>query len=212
LGIAKGFAASVWIAALTATAAQADACRDEVAALFDGGPLDPRTVSPRVITAVLVAADGTVTPQYEATIETVTRSMNHINGMYILMDGTRSFMGDGPDGPWTETGNSMPADGAARSLAQAQSMQRNLSDTECLGQGDLGGQTVVAYRYRTRVDPTPEGSWWGALYTTYIDPVTGLMVRQDGAERIASWAETPSTDTEVLTIRHDPAIRLAVPD
>lgn len=91
-------------------------------------------------------------------------------------------------------------------------MARNLTETACLGPGDLGGQQVVAYRYRTQVAMTAEGAWWGGLYTAYIDPATNRLVRLDSAQRIASWAPEPSSDIEVTTVVQDPGLRIAIPD
>jgi hypothetical protein len=199
-------------AVLAAPAAQADACREEIAALFAGGPLDPLALTPRVVTAVTVAPDGSQTPLYEAIFESLTRSMNNISGQFYLVDGTRAWTAAAPDGPWTFNGDTIPPDMTERSIAQAQSMVRNLSETECLGPGNLAGQAVIADRCRTKVDPTPEGAWWGALHTTYVDPVTGLVVRQDLAQQTAHYAPEPATTTEVMTYRHDPSIRLPVPD
>jgi hypothetical protein len=192
--------------------ARADACAETIAALFDGGPLDPMVRPKRREQTLSVAPDGTVTPVVEALWESVTRVVSHSNGIYILADGANSWTGPGWTGPWTAQGATMPADGGAMSRAQTAAMARNLSETECLGEGDLGGQRVTAYRYRTRTEPNDYGAWWGAHYTAYLDAASRQLVRLDAAEGVSSWAPAPAAEVQVTLVTYDETIRIAVPD
>jgi hypothetical protein len=209
-----GLAALVMALAVLAPTdpARADGCAAEIAALFDGGALDGLARPSRHETHVLVAADGTVTPRQDVTVETILRYRSVAGGAWTLVDGARMWSGTAPDGPWTPLGTPLPGDMLDRYRDMQAATLRNMTEAECLGAGDLGGLPVVAYRYRSRTDPGPEGQWWGGLYTAYVDPATGLLHRLDTAEMVASWQATPSPDTEVITMRYDPSIRIAVPE
>lgn len=123
---------------LAATAAQAD-CRAEIAALFDGGPLDPFERPNRRETTVTVHPDGSETPLNEVIWDGTQKSINHQNGVYYMAIGTNAWQGASFDGPWTFTGSMGDFDPDDITRNTTASMAANLAETECAGEVDLGG-------------------------------------------------------------------------
>ncbi len=77
--------------ALTPGFALADACTDEIAALFEGGALDPFARPDRIETTVRVSPDGTETPVNEVRWDGTLKSIYAMSGTYYLAIGTRSW-------------------------------------------------------------------------------------------------------------------------
>ncbi|MBP0483661.1 hypothetical protein [Sagittula salina] len=197
-------------------AAMAEDCRDRIAALFeDGGALDPFSRPPHSYVATTYDAGGAVKWIYQARYETALRMIGGTEGgNRILMIGPDTWTGPSPEGPWTAAPNQNPPDMEAFFRAHMAASVKNLDRTDCAGVVEIDGLRLVKFTYVTRTDPAPEagGAWFGALYTAYIDPDTGRLMRQDTAESVAHYASEPSTDLQVTLYTYDPTITIPTPE
>lgn len=201
----------VALAVLNPAAAFADPCTDEIAGLFEGGAFDPFVRPNRREITVQVQPDGTETPLNEVLWDGTLKSINHQNGVYYMAIGTKAWQASLVDGPWTFSGDMGDFDPDEMTRATNRSMAANLSETECPGVVDLEGQRAVKYVFRTKTDPNRFGSWWGGLYTAYVDPRTGLKLREDIAEYVASWAPDPAQTVNVTVVEYDDTISIEAP-
>ncbi|KNG94700.1 hypothetical protein [Pseudaestuariivita atlantica] len=207
---------AIALAAMLAPAlASADACRDEIAALFDTGPLNPFNLPPNHVEKEVLNPDGSRQYILDIHTQSPTRIVSGIRGgMLMMMVGSDTWMGPSLDGPWT-AGQRMQTDdmeAAQRTVPEAQA--RNLSDTECPGITSLDGKDRLTYVFRTRTDPHPArgNSWWGSLDRVYIDPATGLIDEIHQTEHVASWAEGMKMETHILRYSYDPDLRIEPPE
>ncbi len=200
------------VAALMAGPALSDPCRDEIAALFTGGALDPFERPARREKTIRFAPDGTETVISEVEWLAVRRSLTRSGGMYFLNYDTEMWLAQSADGPWTRSPSALPAD--FEDMTRAQNTQRaaNLTETECLGSVELGQQSYAGYRYRTRTDETAEGSWFGGYFTTYLDPETGQLMRLELREAVSSWQPEPTKDVDITTVIYDPDLTITKPE
>lgn len=203
-----------WVAAVflvTPGAALADACTAEIAALFEGGPLDPFVRPNRVETTVQVAPDGTETPMSVVRWDGPLKSINAVGGTFYMAIGTKAWQGPSLDGPWTFNGIMGDYDPNDVTRNTTRSMAANVTEASCDGAVDLDGTEAVKYSFRTKTDPNQFGSWWGGLYTVYIGAESGQKLREDVAEYIASWAPDPVETVQVTTVVYDDTIEIVEP-
>lgn len=192
-------------------AAQADACRDEIAALFDGGALDPFARPNRREVSVAVHPDGSISPVSDVIWDGVTRSVNCTPAGCAMAIGNRAWSGPGPEGPWTYAGESLSGDIEALTRKVGADMAANLAGAACPGEAIIEGRNLRLYRYRTQTNPNAWGSWWGGLYTAFVDIDSGRLLRLEQAEGVASWAPKPSADVQVTTVTYDETIHIEEP-
>lgn len=200
------------VLSLGVTPARADACHDEIAALFDGGPLDPFALPPHRFTHVVTGQDGS--PRYAMTVtfESPVRMMTEMDtGMRSLVIGSESWMAQGKAAGWTKVPNVLPDDMAALHARNRDQMRANLTATECLGLVQVDGQPLTAYRYATQTDPDPAGIYYGATYTTYLDPDSGMKMRQEVDREISHYQPQPGTDHTVQVFTYDDSIAVMPP-
>jgi hypothetical protein len=140
------------------------------------------------------------------------RSANCTATVCALNVGNRIWTAPGIEGPWTPAPTQLSDDpeGFVRAIGEA--MAANLSDPECPGTQTLGDRPVQVFRYRTRTNPNEFGSWWGGLYTAFIDVETGQMIRLEERESVASWAADPAPGVKITTVVYDDAIAIAAPE
>ncbi|WP_040604684.1 hypothetical protein [Sagittula stellata] len=194
--------------------ALADACRDRIAAMFDGGPLDPFARPPHSFVGTTYDAAGNVRWIYEARYETPLKTVGGMQGgQQVLLDGSDSWMGASPDGPWTKAPNLIPDDHEGFIRAQMAQNVKNLDRTDCPGMADVDGTTLEKFVYFTKTDPTPEsaGAWFGALNTVFVHPQNGRVMRWETSESVAHYAPDPSGDVQVNVYTYDPAITVSPP-
>ncbi len=200
---------------LAPAAALADACHDEIAALFDGGPLDSAARPPHRQIKEVRSPDGDLLYTFEARIASATTSIAGIrdSGNYAMAIGNKTWLGPGIDGPWTPS-TDMPGDMEAAQAQVVASQRANLAETECPGLTDHNGKTFLTYRFRTRTDPDPArgNSWWGSKDTVYLDPGTGRVMIWEQTEHIASWSPDMTMERHVITLDYDDSIAIAPPD
>jgi hypothetical protein len=194
-------------------AAHADSCTEEIKALFSEGPLDPFVQPPYQYDMVVYDAAGAVKLEYITTFDTPMRAMNGLKGqtMYLSID-RQTWSGPGPDGPWTELPNSLPEDLEGFHKATRDALAANLSEAECLGVVEKDGASLVAYRYKTQTGPNPDGTYFGATYTSYIDPETNRLVLQEEIGAFAHYQPAPGTDVTIKTYRYDGDFTLSAPE
>ena len=210
-------AATLAVSAIAAALpAHAVTCAEEIAALFDGGTLDPFARPAHRQTRESFAADGTLIATYEAVIESPLEMVSGVKGQgrYLLLVDREGFMGPSMDGPWTAAGMTVTEDMEAAQRAVAPSQAANLTETECLGEVDVDGRPAIAYRFVTRVDPHPArgDSWWGSRDTVHLDPETRQVFRWEQTEQVSSWAEGTSDEVHVTHIEYDETIDLVRPE
>lgn len=197
---------------LTPLSAQADSCRDEIAALYSGGVLDPFARPARREVTMRVMPDGSESLVTDVEWEAVTRSISESGGAFYLVHGRRMWSGPSREGPWTDTGSPLPEDFEEMTREMADQNAANISQAECPGEVEIDGQRRIKYVYRTKTDPNRHGSWFGGLYTAYLDIETGQLMRLEVSETIASWAPDPAPHTDITNVTYDPSIRITAPD
>ncbi|MBV2358966.1 hypothetical protein KUH32_04195 [Thalassococcus sp. CAU 1522] len=194
----------------------ADPCRDRIAAMFDGGALDPFARPPHRYVMTTTGPDGAVKSIYHAVFETPIRSLGWTEGagMQSLILGSDSWIRMAEDQPWMAAPNMVPADHEGFARAQRAQQRANLDDTACPGTADLDGTEVEIVRYFTRTDPNPEagGAWFGSANTVFIDPATGRVLRWEVTDAVSSFSPDPSPDIQVLVYTYDDTIALSEPD
>lgn len=195
--------------------ALADACTDEVKALFKDGPLDPFVQGPYLYDTTVLDGEGAVKMEYYTVFDTPVKSMNGLKGhtMYLNI-GNRTWSGPSPDGPWTQTPSAFSGDPAAFQMAIRDQLARNISDARCHGTLDHEGTTYTQYEFTSQTDPNPDqgGSYFGSTYTVFIDPDTNLVMRQENTGQFSHYQPEPGTDTWVRNFTYDPSISLVAPN
>lgn len=200
------------LVALLSSPAAADPCRDEIAALFTGDALDPFARPKRREVTMRVMPDGTETLVTDVEWEAVTRSISESGGNFYLVHGLDMWSGPTRDGPWTHTGQKLPEDFEQMTRQMADQNAANISEADCPGTVEVEGRPLIQYTYRTKTDPSRHGSWFGGLYTAYIDPETGQLARLEIRDSIASWAPDPASHTDITTVTYDPTIQITAPE
>lgn len=210
----RPFLVLCWALCWVVSPAIADTCRDEIAALHDGGALDPFERPPHRFDTVVTGADGGLRWEMHTVFDTPLRSISGLRGgTFTLMIDDRTWIGPGPDGPWTEAPNHNPADMAAFHRKTRDQQAANLRDTACLGLVERDGQSLLAYRFTTQTDPDPDqgGSYFGATYTAFVGAGLGRLVRLEQRGQFSHFQPESGTDTWVSTYSYDPDIRLVPP-
>lgn len=193
-------------------AAAAD-CREEIAALFEGGPMDPFVQPPYRYVSTTTGEDGSLRYRYTVTFDTPLRSMTEMEGgMNILAIDHRTWSRASADDPWAEMPSSLPEDLAGFHRQTRDQLAANLTDPECPGTVATADGDRLTYRYRTRTGPNVDGSFFGGLYTIYIDPDTNQLMRQEITENVAHYQPAPGTDRTEMVYSYDPAISLSAPE
>lgn len=207
--------AAAAVAILAAPAAQADPCRDEIAALYDGGTLDSFARPAHRQTKRVYSPEGDLKYTFDAVIESplAIRSGVQGSGNYMMAIGNRTWMGPGLDGPWTQSMD-MPGDMEAAQRQVVASQQANLTETECPGLTERDGKTYLTYRFRTRTDPNPDrgDSWWGSLDTVFLDPDTKQVVVWELSEHVSSWSPEMNREVHVIEFDYDTDIAVTPPE
>ena len=182
-------------------------CAADVAALFHGGPLDPFERPNRRETTVIVAPDGS---ENRVGRRAVGRrdpvDQLHPGGCAMMID-REAWMGQSFDGPWTPPRRQAPEDPEAFARAIADDMAANATDAVCAPESMLNGRPAAKYTYRTQTSPNEFGSWFGGLYTAWIDVETGRLVRLEETESVASWAPDPAPAVKITTVSYDDSDR-----
>jgi len=199
------------VMAACAVPASADPCRDTIASLFQSGPLDPFVRPKRREVTISVFPDGSTAPVTDVLWDSVMRSISHSGAAFYLTYDGEMWSGPSFDGPWTSTGSSLPDDFAQMTRQMADQSAANIEDAQCPGEVDLDGRRLTKYVYRTKTDPNVHGSWFGGLYTAYMDPESGQLARLDIAEMVSSWAPEPTAHYNMTTVTYDPAITVIRP-
>ncbi len=195
---------------LLATPALADACRDEIAALYDR-PLDPFQRPPQMQIVRVLDADGNETRVFHNTIETPLRTMSGIpaENWFTLAIDRDMWNGPSEQGPWTKNAAQMP-EGREEAMRTAYAQQKvNLTDTVCHGETDEG---LLHYTYRTQTDPDATGGFYGSLDQIWLDPESGQIVRFELTEFVNAWTEGVSQERHLIEVVFDPTIKVDPPE
>ncbi len=201
---------STFALALAGHPAVAD-CTTEIAAMFSGGPFDPFERPNRRETTISIAPDGSETPVSDVLWDGPTRSINcYASGCAMAIDG-EMWLGDSFDGPWTPAPTQAPSDPEAFVRQIADDLGANITEAHCNGSQTLGDGAALQFVYRTKTNPNEFGSWFGGLFTAWIDPDTGRLVRLEETESVASWAPEPNPAVKVTTVIYDDAISVTRP-
>ncbi|MDA7425071.1 hypothetical protein [Thalassococcus lentus] len=209
----SGSALLVALCLSTATMGQADPCYDEIVALFDNGPLDPFVQPPYRYETTVYDASGAIKFEYITTFDTPMRAMNRLKGQTVYLSINRqTWSAPGPDGPWTELPSSLPEDLEAFHKANRDALAQNLTEAECLGHVEKDGQSLLAYRYETQTGPNFDGTYFGATYTSYIDPTTNRLILQEEHKAFAHYQPEGGTDVTIKRYTYDGDFKLSAPD
>jgi hypothetical protein len=212
--IALSAVAAIGMMVVGATTALADSCRDEIAALYDGGTLDSFARPRHRQIKRVYSTDGDLKFVFDAVIESplAIKSGVRESGQFFMAIGNKTWMGPTLDGPWTAS-TDMPGDMEAAQRQVVTSQQANLEETECLGTTERDGSTYLTYRFRTKTDPSPErgNSWWGSLDTIWLDPETRQVAVWELTEHLSSWAPDLNMDKHVIEFEYDPEISVSPP-
>ncbi len=196
--------------ALAPISAAADACRDEIAALYDG-PLDPFQRPPHMQIVQVYDAEGNPQRVFHNTIETPLRTMSGIRAekFFTLAIDRDIWNGPSEEGPWTKNAAQMP-EGREEAMRQAYAEQKaNLTDTVCHGETDDG---LIHYTYRTQTNPDATGGFYGSLDQIWLDPEMGQIVRFELTEFVNAWTESASKERHEIEVVFDPTIKVDPPE
>ncbi|WP_435257887.1 hypothetical protein ACSBLW_17540 [Thioclava sp. FR2] len=188
-------------------------CLEEIRGLFIGGPMDPFLRPNWHQVTILVHPDGSTSPMSDVLWDGPVKSRNCYPGGCAMSIGSQSWTAPGPDGPWTE--GTDPYSGVDPETFARQTTERHaasISAAECLGEVDLDGRPMLAYRFISRTEPNEFGAWWGGDHSLWLDPATHHPVRIELAGFHGSWAPEPSKDLQVTTTEIDETIRLVPPN
>lgn len=195
--------------------AYADPCREEIVALFDGGALDPFAQPPYAYDTTVYAPDDSVKYAFYTVFDTPLRSLSGIKGQFMtLAIGNRTWTGPGPEGPWTETPNSLPADLEAFHKTTRDQLARNVTAPVCHGVVQKGDGSYLVYEFTTQTDPDQDqgGTYFGAREVDYVDPESGRLMRREQTGQFAHYQPEPGADRWVMIYRYDPALSLRAPE
>ncbi len=200
------------LAALPPAIAAADACRDEIAALYDaGGALDPFARPPHRQHVREFGADGAELRVGLNLFETPLRTIAGIPAESQFTMAVESDLWNGPsiEGPWQKLDFQAPEGRGDAMRASMEEERANLTDTECHGP-DADG--LLHYTYRTRTDPDSNDVFYGALSDLWIDPETGQAMRMEKTEFVNSWTEGIAPGRQEITFEYDGNIRVTPPE
>ncbi len=152
---------SILLSLLRTGAALAESCTDHIAAMYDGGPLDPRDRAPHHQTNAVFAADGSPLRTFRTIMESGTRSVSGVegSGFFARVLDRRSWTGPTLEGPWTESPNLLSEDRAGQINAQREQEIANLANSECPGLVEIEGATLENLRFTACTDPNDAMRW-----------------------------------------------------
>ncbi len=192
----------------------ADACKDKIAAMFEGGPLDAYQRPAHRHEKQVFDSEGKITLTFLSIVENPLRTISGIKGgdMTLTID-DETWIGPDEDGPWTASENNNPKDRKPWHLRMQAEQARNLSKTECEEKVEFEGQTFTVVRYTTKTDPNPDfnNAFFGSSDTAYIDPDTQQIKRLEQTGFFSSWLPEPGKDTHVTWFTYDPSIQINTP-
>lgn len=190
----------------------AQSCDETLTALFTTGSFNPFNRPSWKERTVQITEDGTETHVVDATWQDPTRVLSFSNGSYSISVGSQMWTSTSEDGPWTAANAILPEDMAEFHRLHNEALMRNMTDVSCPGTEVIDGREMAKYIYRTQTDPNEYGSWFGGLYTSYVDAETGLLMRVEIRESIASWAPNPAEGVNVTVLEYDPTIKVDPPE
>ena len=196
---------------LLAVPAAAD-CIAEVKSLFVGGPIAPFARGPWHEVTMIVAEDGTETLSADSEWETPSRVKTITPTSHIIAIGSETWMSNTKGESWDYVGATLPDDIEAFHKAHNAALMRNMTDVFCEGTVELDGQMMNKYIYRTKTDPNEFDSWFGGLYTAFIDVENNQLKRLEIRESIASWAPEPAKTTSITVLDYDIGIKVNPPE
>lgn len=200
-----------FVIGLSPIAVAAD-CGAEIAALFQGGALDPLIRPNRRETTIARHPDGSSSPVTDVVWDGPLNSMNCFTGGCMIVVGAKSWSAPAPEGPWVEGMDPFSGvDPLTFVTATRDRLAASVSNPECLGETDLDGTPAIAYRFVSTPEPNEFGAWWGGTYSYWVDPVSGQALRMELSNAISNWAPEPSQDVQVTTIVYDDALRVEPP-
>lgn len=195
--------------------AAADACRDEIVALYKGGAMDEYSRRPYHIEITNFAADGTLTERNTGKVIDGTHYtlFSEVGKLGVLYVGTDVWYSTAPGGPWGSH-QKMPAvrsDDLKRQLAEK---AESVSEVECLGKMEDAGKTYNVYRWRVFTETSEKygGGVNGALHEAWVDPESGELAILKDAEVVTPWQKKSDGSTVVTRYRFDDLITINPPE
>lgn len=188
-------------------------CGAEIAALFDGGAMDPFVRPNRREVTTIQQPGGEPAPHTDVLWDGVTRSINCTpHGCTMIVEKEAWMGGTTFDGPWTQAPTQMPDDPAVFARIARDDMAANIEEATCPGEIETDAGPRLTYRFRTQTNENEFGSWFGAFYEIEIDPVSGMLTRLTLSEEVASWAPEPAQDIKITTVTYDESISISPPE
>lgn len=200
---------------LAATPLLADACLDEVKAMYleDGGVFDPAFDIQHQEVTFNRMPDGTeqivVTARWQAPDQVISAFPD---GRFMLLWGQDFYDGSSWDGPWTDTGSDNPYDAMEFARDMNASSAASITEATCDGEVDVEGRTLLRYAYRVRTETAGGQSWWESDQVLYIDPETGRMAITEEHNLMESWAPEPKDYVRVTTADYGTDFAIAAPE
>lgn len=196
--------------------AQDTACQDRIAAMFDGGALDPYTRPAHNYTNTVLTPDGDMRYQFFAIWDSPARRISGVNGSgsFVLIIDNDSWTGPSPEGPWTAAPNMLPENYDDVQRRQQAQMVKNLSETACPGRVEVDDIPYENVRFFTKTDPeeASDGAWFGSRNSVFIDPDDGRVMRWEMTDFVSSFAPEVSRDIHVQIFTYDDPISISRPD
>lgn len=196
-------------------AAWADACLDEVKALFRA-ELDPFNRKSYRSVKTVFGEDGKEQLVFDNIVENPLETISgNRGGPFGLVVDQQVWTGPTQEGPWTPspTPPAFPADRkSAYEETQAQMLSR-MADATCHGEVDLDGAKYLHYEYVVRPpEDKPAGKMWFAESDKiWIDPATRQVARWEQTDFQTSFLPGVSKERHVILFVYDESIRVDPP-
>jgi hypothetical protein len=207
----------VVMAALTAApqTARADACLDEVKALF-ANEMHPFNRKPYRSIKTVYSPEGQEQLVFDNIIEAPLETISgNRGGPFGLVIDREIWTGPTQEGPWTPSPvpSTFPEDRRAAYEAQHALMLANMGDAVCHGEVELDGKTLIHYEYKVHPPKDRDSvKLWGAESDKiWLDPETRQVMRWEQTDFETSFLPGVSKERHVVVFEYDDSIRVDPP-
>ena len=190
---------------LSTGSAAADACVEEIRAIYLSGFERPPYRSVKVVTS-----DG-ARVEFTNIVQDIGRTISSVNGgAATLAIGETFWTGPGIEGPWTVSQSNRGPDWKEKALESGRQYATNMTDAQCLGEFYLDGQERMLYRFTSHTDKDQQ-FWYGATHDLYVDPASGRVMQEEQTNFDNSFKPDPDGHS-VERFAYDSSIEIPRPE
>ena len=204
---------AVLAASPAASAFAADACLDEIKALYDN-ELNGYNRKPYRSAKTVYDANGKETHVFDNIVENPLETISGVRGTDMTLTvGQQAWVGPSAEGPWSSAPANLPPDRKAGHDAFRQAEIDGMSDGECGGEVDLDGRPALKYAFHIKTAPVEEmgGMWLADRNTIWLDPETKDILRWDKTDFQSNWAPEVDKALHVEVYEYDKTIKVDPP-